>query len=170
MKEPAILYREWTENDFESVQHVLLETWLDAYGSFIPVEDIRSYFATTYSIEKLAALRQSPASKGYVAVDCDAVVGFQRLQHDQKENRLYVSSIYVLPAHQGKGIGRHLLGFAEEDARCLHFDRIWLGVMTQNTSSVEWYKKIGFSFIQEEPFTMSTAIVQHLIGYKIIAS
>ncbi len=161
-------YREWTENDFEPVRHVLLHTWLNAYGSFIPEADINGYFAATYSAEKLAALHRSPTSKGYVASDDDSVVGFERLQYDEKENRLYVASIYVLPGNQGKGIGRHLLLMAEDEARRLHLDRIWLGVMTQNIPSVEWYTKIGFTFIQEEPFTMGATVVQHLIGYKLI--
>lgn len=161
-------YREWSETDFEPVRHVLLETWLNAYSSFIPEEDIRDYFARTYSIEKLTALFLSPTSKGYVAVENNEVVGFERLQYDEKDSRLYVSSIYVLPGNQGKGIGKHLLLLAEEQAQSLHLDRIWLGVMTQNVSSVEWYKKIGFTFIQEEPFTMSGTVVQHLIGFKLI--
>jgi len=164
-----VTYREWTETDFAAVQHVLLSTWLDAYASFIPEADIRGYFASTYSAEKLAALLLSPTSKGYVADENGDVVGFERLQYDEKENRLYVSSIYVLPGHQGKGIGRHLLGIAEDEARRLHLDRIWLGVMTQNTPSVEWYKKIGFAFPLEEPFTMGSTVVRHLIGYKLLA-
>jgi diamine N-acetyltransferase len=163
-----VTYREWTENDFEPVRHVLLDTWLDAYGSFIPEEDISGYFASTYSIDKLSALYRSPTSKGYIAEDNTAVVGFERLQYDEKQNRLYVSSVYVLPGNQGKGIGRHLLLLAEEEARRLRLDRIWLGVMTQNIPSVEWYKKIGFTFIQEEPFTMGATVVQHLIGYKLV--
>jgi ribosomal protein S18 acetylase RimI-like enzyme len=161
-------YREWTENDFEPVRRVLLETWLDAYASFIPEEDITGYFATTYSIGKLTSLLLSPVSKGYVAVEDGTVVGFERLQYNEKEDRLYVSSIYVLPGNQGKGIGKHLLLLAEEEARRLKLDRIWLGVMTQNIPSVEWYKKIGFTFIQEEPFTMGATVVQHRIGYKLV--
>jgi diamine N-acetyltransferase len=168
MEDPSVTYREWTENDFDSVRHVLLETWLDAYGSFIPDTDIRGYFTATYSIEKLTTLLHSPASKGLVAAEKDVVVGFERLQHDEQEHRLYVSSVYVLPGNQGKGIGRHLLRLAEDEARRLGLDRIWLGVMSQNTPSVEWYTKIGFTFIQEEPFTMGTTVVQHLIGFKLI--
>jgi len=163
-----VTYREWTEADFASVQHVLLSTWLNAYASFIPEEDIRGYFARTYSVEKLTALLLSPTSKGYVADENGDVVGFERLQFDEKANRLYVSSVYVLPGHQGKGVGRHLLGLAEDEARRLHLDRIWLGVMTQNTPSVEWYTKIGFTFPSEEPFTMGSTVVPHLIGFKLV--
>jgi diamine N-acetyltransferase len=166
--EPPVTYREWTENDFEAVRHVLLETWLDTYGTFIPHADIIGYFAATYSTEKLAALLASPTSKGIVAVDGERVVGFERLQYEEEENRLYVSSVYVLPDFQGRAIGGRLLSLADEEAHRLHLDRIWLGVMTQNVASVEWYRKLGFIFIQEEPFTMGSTVVQHLIGYKLL--
>jgi ribosomal protein S18 acetylase RimI-like enzyme len=169
MERLIVIYREWTENDFNDVRRVLLETWLDAYGSFIPAEDIRGYFTATYSVEKLLSLYTSPTSKGYVAVDNEGIAGFERLQYDEKENRLYVSSVYVLPGHQGKGIGRQLLHLAEDEARRLRLDRIWLGVMSQNTPSVAWYRKLGFTFIQEEPFQMGGTSVQHLIGYKLLA-
>ncbi|MGE5314979.1 MAG: GNAT family N-acetyltransferase [Acidobacteriota bacterium] len=161
-----MLYREWTTDDFEPVRRVLLETWLDAYRSFIPEEDIRSYFEATYSPDQLGALCATPSCKGYVALDGDEIVGFERLHFDAEENKLYVASIYVLPQSQGKGVGRHLLMLAEDMARMLELDRIWLGVMTQNTRSVEWYKKIGFTFEHEEPFTMGRTVVPHLIGYK----
>jgi diamine N-acetyltransferase len=161
-------YREWTPDDFEAVRHVLLETWLATYASFIPEDDIRSYFEKTYSTAQLAELCASPSCKGYVAADNDTVVGFERLQFDEKDNRLYVSSVYVLPQSQGKGIGQRLLMLAEDMARTLGLDRIWLGVMVQNTATVNWYKKIGFTFVQEEPFIMGSTSVQHLIGYKMV--
>ncbi len=161
-------YREWTPEDFEGVRRVLLETWLATYRSFIPEEDITSYFENTYSVEKLAELCSSPSCKGYVAAEADRIVGFERLQFNDEENRLYIASVYVLPGNQGKGIGTHLLMLAEDMARTLELDRVWLGVMVQNTAACDWYKKIGFTFVQEEPFTMGRTVVQHLIGYKIV--
>jgi ribosomal protein S18 acetylase RimI-like enzyme len=164
----TLVYREWTHDDIEPVRRVLLDTWLATYSSFIPEEDIRSYFAATYSAQQLELLCALPSCKGYVALEDDEVVGFERLQFSAEENRLYVASVYVLPRSQGKGLGRHLLMLAEDLARTLELDRIWLGVMVQNTASVEWYKKIGFTFDQEEPFTMGGTVVQHLIGYKLV--
>lgn len=163
-----IIYREWTPEDFEPVRRVLLETWLATYSSFIPEDDIHSYFAQTYSVDRLAELCKSPSCKGYVAVVNDEVVAFERLQFNDEENRLYISCVYVLPKSQGSGIGHHLLRLAEDMARILELDRVWLGVMVENKSSVEWYKKFGFTFVQEEPFLMGKTNVQHLIGYKTV--
>jgi ribosomal protein S18 acetylase RimI-like enzyme len=46
-----------------------------------------------------------------------------------------------------------------------HYGKVWLGVMKQNTKAVEWYKKLGFEFVEEEPFTMGATKVLHLIGF-----
>jgi ribosomal protein S18 acetylase RimI-like enzyme len=80
--------------------------------------------------------------------------------------RLYVSSLYVLPAEQGRGIGSRLLEEAERSARTDSVSQIWLGVMQQNAEAVAWYRKKGFFFVREEPFTMGETSINHLIGYR----
>jgi ribosomal protein S18 acetylase RimI-like enzyme len=87
-------------------------------------------------------------------------------QINQQEKRFYVSSIYVLPLYQGKGLGMKLIRAAETWAIANHFDDVWLGVMMQNVNALAWYKKIGFQFVEEAPFTMGQTTVNHLIGYK----
>ena len=57
---------------------------------------------------------------------------------------------------------------AEETAVKLKHDKVWLGVMKDNAKALEWYKKLGFQFVEEEPFKMGNTEVLHLIGYKFI--
>jgi hypothetical protein len=40
--------------------------------------------------------------------------------------------------------------------------------MKQNIKALEWYKNLGFVFVEEEPFQMGLTGVMHLIGYKTI--
>ena len=56
--------RRWTQNDLPTIQRLLLETWLDAYGSFIPREDLIGYLHTQYSQAKLEALFADPDVTG----------------------------------------------------------------------------------------------------------
>ena len=86
------------------------------------------------------------------------------------EGRLYVQSLYILPRFQGRGVGRALLARAEKRALEYGLDRIWLGVMTQNTDALEWYTRHGFEFVEKAPFTMGETVVEHVIGYKRIES
>jgi ribosomal protein S18 acetylase RimI-like enzyme len=159
--------RNWTQADFPSVREILLTTWKDAYH-FIPEKDITTHLENYYSEAKLLELFNNHLVKGILAEVEDKLVGWMKLFDDQLADRFYISSLYVLPQYQGFGIGHMLHLKAEELALKLNYDRIWLGVMKDNIKALDWYKKIGFEFIEEQPFQMGETEVTHLIGYKII--
>jgi ribosomal protein S18 acetylase RimI-like enzyme len=54
---------------------------------------------------------------------------------------------------------------AEERARELGTDRIWLGVMVKNAQAVAWHKKMGYIVTETAPFVMGSTSVDHYIGY-----
>jgi len=157
--------RRWTRADLPTVQRLLLETWLDAYGSFIPREDLVGYLNTQYSQAKLEALYADPDVTGLVAEVDGAVAGYAKLYHARAEQRFYVHQLYILPARQGLGLGHRLMDCAEARARELGADRIWLGVMVKNTQAVAWYQKMGFTVTETAPFVMGSTTVDHYIGY-----
>jgi diamine N-acetyltransferase len=160
--------REWEEADLESVRRITWKTWIATYASFIPERDLRSYLDQHYTIEELRTLLQSAHFRGFLALIDEIPTGYAKANFSIDENKLYVQSMYVLPAYQGKGIGHLLLQRAEARAREYDLDRIWLGVMTQNTAALAWYRKIGFQFVEESPFMIGETTVQHLIGYRPI--
>ena len=139
-----ISIRRWLQTDLPTIQRLLLETWLDAYGPFIPREDLTGYLHTQYSQPKLEALFADPDVTGLVAEAEGSVVGYAKLYHSRAEQRFYMHQLYILPARQGLGLGHRLMVCAEERARELGADRIWLGVMVTNSQAVEWYKKNGY--------------------------
>lgn len=163
-----VAIRQWTLDDLQSVRHITWETWLDAYSSFIPESDLREYFDTHYTLAALSKLFRTEFMNGLVAVVDGEVVGYAKTKFNKEENRFYVSSLYILPKFHGMGLGGKLMAAAEEIARTYSVDSVWLGVMTQNTQALEWYKKLGFQFVEEAPFTMGRTTVVHLIGFKKI--
>lgn len=56
----------------------------------------------------------------------------------------------------------------EEIAAKLKYDKVWLGVMKDNLKALDWYQKIEFQFVEEEPFKMGETEILHLTDYKII--
>jgi hypothetical protein len=96
----------------------------------------------------------------------DTIAGYARLLFNGDENRLYVSSLYLLPEFEGKGIGTKLLERGEGYAAEKGLDELWIGVMVKNRQALVFYRKVGFLFVREEPFTMGKTTVSHLIGYK----
>ncbi len=161
-----IKLRNWTKADFKIVKEILITTWKDTY-SFIPEEDILSHFEKFYNQQSLIEILEDPFSRGILAEIESKPIGWMKLFEDQINKRFYISSLYVLPKYQGFGIGKKLLNEAYLVARQKHYDRVWLGVMTRNIKAVQWYKNIGFVFVEEEPFQMGKTEVSHLIGYKI---
>ncbi len=164
------LVRRWTLEDLTIIQDVLWKTWLDSYSHFIPEEHLRSYFSEHYDVDALRALFHNPLADGFVAIDEGKIGGFMRTAHDPEENRYYVSSLYVLPQFQSKGLGRALMRRAAEVAKGFHLDRVWVGVMVENKQAVDWYKTMGYEIVRTEPFTMGASTVDHYIGFIKIDS
>lgn len=161
--------RAWCESDIEAIRKITWETWLSAYGSFIPEDDLLSYFNSAYTPAVLRELQSRPNVDGYVAEEPPGtVVGYLKTHLEAEEKRFYVSSVYIHPSSQGKGIGTALMKTAENRAFALGMSEVWLGVMLQNVPALDWYKRTGFHFVEEAPFTMGNTTVVHAIGYKTI--
>jgi len=156
----------WTLDDLPAFRDILRETWHDAYGGFIAAVDLDGYLDDHYSIEMLGGLFRSPRVRGYIARVDGEPAGLMRTEHDEEKKRLHVSSLYVRPRYQGVGIGGQLLELAEREARERGADSLWLGVMVKNTRALEWYRRVGFSFIEEAPFVMGSSSADHLIGFR----
>jgi ribosomal protein S18 acetylase RimI-like enzyme len=60
---------------------------------------------------------------------------------------LMISNIAVTPAAQGKGHGRRLLAFAEEEAKRRGFPEIRLSVNALMTENIALYQHLGFAEI-----------------------
>ena len=160
--------RPWAEDDLVTVQEITWLTWLDTYSSFIPVEDLKVYFDEHYCLRALNELLHDERVDGFVAKVGRDIAGYEKNMFRGDEGRYYVSSLYILPGFQGLGLGRDLLSLAEGRAFEHKLDRIWLGVMVENESALKWYKKKGFDFVEELPFSMGKTTVSHVIGYRLI--
>ncbi len=163
-----IVIREWLSEDMPQVRTVMWTTWVATYGSFIPAADLRVYFEEHYSLVSLANMLITADVDGFVAIVAGTLAGCERTWFSRADDRFYVSSLYVLPSHQGMGLGKSLLREAEQLAQHYGAPAIWLGVMEQNVAALEWYRKLEFQFIEESPFTMGHTTVKHLIGRKLI--
>lgn len=159
--------RDWTNNDFETVRNILITTWRDSYN-FIPGKDLITHLKKHYNQDKIFDLIKNPDYKCVLAELEGKPVGLMKLHNNYLKDRFYISSLYILPGYQGIGIGKLLLEFAEKEASKFKYDRTWVGVMRDNREGLIWYKRHGFTFVEEKPFQMGTTKVLHLIGYKII--
>ncbi len=161
--------RPWTLADIPSIQSIMWTSWCETYSGFIPEEDLRAYFDEHMSTEMFVNLCNDETARIFMAAIQETAIGFSKTKFNKSQSRFYVQSLHVLPAYQGKGVGSLLMKQCEMFALSFGVDSLWLGVMEQNAKALEWYKRNGFQFVEQEPFTMGKTTVNHFIGFKNIS-
>jgi ribosomal protein S18 acetylase RimI-like enzyme len=164
-----ISFRRWELKDVESICQLLHDTWLATYAEFIPREDILEYLEGHYSEDILRSFFVDQDIVGFVAEVDGAVAGYEKTFYNRKENRLYVQQLYILPRYQGSGLGKQLMAFAADHAKTYDLDRVWLGVMVDNTAALLWYQNMGYQIMEKTPFILGKTTVEHFIGYVPVA-
>jgi ribosomal protein S18 acetylase RimI-like enzyme/ATP adenylyltransferase/5',5'''-P-1,P-4-tetraphosphate phosphorylase II len=162
----GLTIRPWGISDLTAIRRITWQSWISTYSSFIPESDLKSYFDTHYTEASFPSLFNHPSMQGYVAEVESQITGYIRLVFNPDENRIYIPSFHVVGDFQGKGVGTRLLEAAERYATEKGLHELWIGVMVQNRQALVFYRKAGFIFVKEEPFTMGETTVSHLIGYK----
>lgn len=71
------------------------------------------------------------------------------------EGEFELSKLAVAPGHQGKGLGRLLLGSAIETARRLNAQRIYLETNHALTPAIRLYESVGFRHLAPSQVTSS---------------
>ncbi len=104
----------------------------------LSVEEMAALGVTPESI--IQTMEQSPCC--WVAVEAGEIVGFSMI--DASEGALFAA--FVLPAHEGKGIGRRLVAVAESQLFRDHA-RIWLET-GQSTRAAGFYQSLGWGNAQ----------------------
>jgi diamine N-acetyltransferase len=163
-----ISYRRWELKDIEGIRQLLHETWLDAYAKFIPYEDILEYLDDHYNGDTVRSFFDDQNVTGFVVEVDGKIAGYEKTLNNREENRLYVQQLYILPRYQGLGFGKQLMAFAAEHARTYDLDRVWIGVMVDNTPALLWYQNMGYQVVEKTPFTLGKTTVDHYIGFVLV--
>lgn len=137
-------------SDINKLQEIGRLTFSKTFSSGNSEENMMSYLAEGFSIEKLSAELNDVNSEFYFAWHNDDVIGYLKLnfgnsQTELKDSRaLEIERIYVLKEYHGKNIGQLLYDRAIEVATQKKSEYIWLGVWEENSRAINFYKKNGF--------------------------
>ena len=146
-----IVFEPATETDAYGLRAVQRDTWLHTYANEdtgITPDDIEWYFNsfkkafTRESLEKTARDLQedNPGNRAFVAKENGDVIGYIWAIKDESHNE--IGALYVLPSHQGKGVGRGLWNQAH-----IFFDpRLPTAVTVEarNANAIAFYERLGF--------------------------
>src|SRR5215204_3207473 len=91
----------------------------------------------------------SPGTAIFVAEDADGTpLGFIHLQkgadYYNREEHGHISDVIVAPEAKGRGVGKLLLGEAEDWARAQGYRWLTLSVFSQNIHAREVYVRLGY--------------------------
>jgi ribosomal protein S18 acetylase RimI-like enzyme len=99
--------------DAEAVARVQRESWSTSYAGILPLDVIASHAGTSDAIAwKRRIARQGPDAATWIAERSGKVVGFASCGPAREELRgldAEIYSLYVLQAHQRRGVGRELV-------------------------------------------------------------
>ncbi len=142
-----------SSDDAAAIGHVHVETWRDTYAGLLPDAYLVEMSITRQAAYWARGLTAEPSARADVVLvledDDGQVVGFisggksrnrKELSGQRFDGEMY--TLYVLPDHQGLGMGRDLLraGFAGLAARSLRSAVIW--VLASNPSRF-FYEAMG---------------------------
>ncbi len=128
--------------DAADLADVHIETWQVAYEGILP-----GPFLLGLDRERRRAWWRRTLGEGarvHVAGD-DGVIGFCHAGASHDAGWGEVFAIYVHPSHWGTGVGRDLLGAAEEQLRDDGFERALLWVLEQNVRGCRFYERQGWT-------------------------
>jgi GNAT superfamily N-acetyltransferase len=150
--------RRATVDDAEAFERIRIETWQSTYRGLLPdaiLDGMRPNVERR--TERLRELSASSAEFCFVAEIAGEVVGFAIGCPERTGDPTYkgeVAAIYVLPAHQGKGLGRALIRESARELAAHGMTSLLIWVLRENRIGRAFYEHLGGVPRREKPVEM----------------
>ena len=139
--------------DILTLQRVVEETYLP-YFRYLWHDEGKAYLAYINNLEVLEQYLTNPQHHYYFArLEDDTIAGYLKLIFDAPiadthlSNAVSLDKIYLTEAAKGRGIGRLLMEFADQQAQLAQADYLWLRVMDSNAYNLDFYVKNGYKIL-----------------------
>lgn len=149
-----------TAGDLSEVRCLLTATWHDTYDALLGVERVAATTRSWHAPEVLAKQAALPDASFLVAFRNGVLAG-HAFAREQGEGDLLLSRLYVLPAHQRRGVGDALLAAVIE--RHPGTARVELVVEVRNTKGLAFYGRHGFVVVGRIEEEGSSALSMQMV-------
>ncbi len=132
------------ENLINAICQLADEVWREHYLPILGLVQVE------YMLDKFQSKRAitSQIEEGYLYYLLKSPAGWVGyLGLVVREDELFLSKLYIVRRHRGKGFGRQSIDFIETMAKTRGLPKISLLVNKHNASSLEAYRKFGFSLV-----------------------
>lgn len=127
---------------------ISIEVWLGTYIRRGVNAFFAEYALNEFTSDKLRALLEDQNEHIIVSENEDGLDGFIRVSQGKAEpvanSSMEISTLYVQPRHQGRGLGRLLLEQGLTYARNIGSPSVWLTTNSENAPAIAFYLKQGF--------------------------
>ncbi len=141
MREQQLTIRKFRDTDAQAVSDLVRAALLISCAKDYPPEPLGKFAASQTPDcmrERARTTHFYVAEEGGTAVGCGAVG-----QGEKNADVCSVYSFYVLPSHQGRGIGRAVMETLEQDE---YFRQARIVTLHASRTALPFYRKMGFTF------------------------
>lgn len=138
--------------DYKKLHSLMKEVYPPAYSHFWK-DSGDWYIEDQYSKDNIQKeLSEEKASYYFIMYNGEKVGNFRILWDEQLPNlekerkSVKLHRVYIHPKFQGKGIGKKLLYWLEEEAVKREYELIWLDAMDEKTQAFEFYRRMGYKY------------------------
>ncbi|MEO9053176.1 MAG: GNAT family N-acetyltransferase [Ginsengibacter sp.] len=132
------------------IKMLAYKIWPSAYTELLEAGQLDYMLNKFYSIHSLQNQSSVLKHQFIIVFEDEAPVGFASFSAHKEDPTVYhLNKIYVLPAKQGKNIGRQILDYVTDRIKSGGACTLQLNVNRKNKASF-FYEKYGFKIIREE--------------------
>lgn len=146
-------------DDINAIGFLAYQVWPVTYKDILNFEQLHYMLQHFYSPD---ALKNQMVSKQHTfliaEVEDDEPVGFASYSEIEK-GTFKLHKLYVLPATQGRNIGRTLLEVVEEECREAGAKKMVINVNRYNKAKT-FYERLGYKVIGEEDIDLGNGVKQ----------
>lgn len=149
--------REPKRTDASSIAAISIEVWIGTYLKRGVDAFFADYVLQEFTREHTERLIADPHEYIVVSQNEDGIDGFIRVTSAKEApvsgcSSIEISTLYVQPRHQGRGIGKRLLNAAFAHCRTELADSVWLTTNAENDTAIAFYLSQGFEHVGETHF------------------
>jgi len=133
-----------SEEDIAEIARLAREIWQEHYRPIIGQDQVDYMLGKFQSID--AITRQlAEGYEYYLVLDRGQSAGYVGVVPDAGRPKLFLSKIYIRKELRGRGLGKEALRFVEDICRQRDIITIRLTVNKNNSRTIAWYRRMGFS-------------------------
>lgn len=147
-----ITITEATEPDLPIIRAIAYQTWPSTFGEILSSAQIDYMLNMMYSLDALTAQIKDKNHVFLLAQEADSqeCLGFISYEFDYRnQSKTKIHKIYLIPASQGKGVGRLLI----DQVAMLAIERENLSLslnVNKYNKAIQFYERMGFATVDTE--------------------